>query len=118
MHRIAGKTYTIQALLLELGKFSQNSLIVDYTNGFTNKQLEQVVIDTMKPKQHVIRQEPLEVNPFRQQLIILMILHFPKILLQRPNESAAFSEIYQFGDQQKAALYSAVRTGIMEVGMI
>ena len=35
-----GKTYTIQALLCELAKYGQNSLIVDYTNGFTNKQLE------------------------------------------------------------------------------
>ena len=53
-----GKTYTIQALLFELSKSNQNSLIVDYTNGFTNNQLEKIVIDMLKPKQHIIRQEP------------------------------------------------------------
>ena len=35
-----GKTYTIQALLCELAKAGQNSLIVDYTSGFTDAQME------------------------------------------------------------------------------
>ena len=35
-----GKTYTIQCLLFELGRSGQNSLIMDYTNGFFENQLE------------------------------------------------------------------------------
>ncbi len=112
-----GKTYTIQALLFELSKSNQNSLIVDYTNGFTNNQLEQIVIDMLKPKQHIIRQEPLAVNPFRQQLNYIDDLALPEdpaATAQRV--SGVFSEVYQFGDQQKSALYSAIRTGIIKYG--
>jgi DNA phosphorothioation-dependent restriction protein DptH len=112
-----GKTYTIQALLCELGKAGQNSLIVDYTNGFTNNQLEKIVIDMLKPKQHLIRKEPLAVNPFRQQCDIVdneELPEDPATTAQRV--SGVFSEVYQLGDQQKSALYSAIRTGIIQYG--
>lgn len=112
-----GKTYTIQALMSELGKAGQNSLIVDYTNGFTNNQLEKIVIDMLKPKQHRIRKEPLAVNPFRQQCDIIddeELSEDPATTAQRV--SGVFSEVYQLGDQQKSALYSAIRTGIIQYG--
>jgi DNA phosphorothioation-dependent restriction protein DptH len=112
-----GKTYTIQALLLELSKANQNSLIVDYTSGFTPNQLEEIATDMLKPKQHIIRQEPLAVNPFRQQLDYIDDMTFPEdpaATAQRV--SGVFSEVYQLGDQQKSALYSAIRTGIIQHG--
>lgn len=112
-----GKTYTIQALLCELGKRGQNSLIVDYTNGFTNKQLEPVTIEKLNPKQHVIRKEPLAINPFRRQSDFIDDTEFeedPVNTAQRV--SGVFSEVYQLGDQQKSALYSAIRDGIAQEG--
>jgi DNA phosphorothioation-dependent restriction protein DptH len=112
-----GKTYTIQALQCELGKVGQNSLIVDYTNGFTNKQLEPIVVEKLKPHQHIIRKEPLAVNPFRQQCDIIDDME----LTESPTNTAervtgVFVEVYHLGDQQKSALYSAIRTGITNEG--
>ncbi len=109
-----GKTYTIQALLYELAKYGQNSLIVDYTNGFTNKQMETQVIDWLKPTQHVVRLKPLPVNPFRQQLEIIDEIKLdenPTVTAQRV--SGVFSGVYRLGEQQKAVLYNAVREGII-----
>ncbi len=112
-----GKTYTIQALLCELGKAGQNALIVDYTNGFTTAQLEEVVRAQLKPQQHTVRREPLPINPFRQQVDLIdeqSLEEDPSITAQRVR--GVFSEVYQLGDQQKAALYTAVRDGLTEEG--
>lgn len=109
-----GKTYTIQALLCELAKYGQNSLIVDYTNGFTNKQLEPQVIEKLRPTQHIVRKEPLPVNPFRQQREIIDDIELeedPTTTAHRV--SGVFSGVYRLGEQQKAVLYNAVREGII-----
>ncbi len=112
-----GKTYTIQALLCELGKAQQNALIVDYTSGFTTQQLEAVMRDKLKPRQHMVRREPLPINPFRQQCDFLddePLDEDASITAQRVN--GVFSEVYQLGDQQKAALYTAIRDGLTNEG--
>ena len=108
-----GKTYTIQALLCELGKAGQNALIVDYTNGFTSHQLEKVVRERLSPKQHLVRKEPLPINPFRQQCDYIddeRLDEDPSTTAQRV--TGVFSEVYQIGDQQKSALYTAIRDGL------
>ncbi|MGQ9681555.1 MAG: ATP-binding protein [Anaerolineae bacterium] len=112
-----GKTYTIQALLCELGKLGHNAVIVDYTNGFTTNQLEEVVREGLRPKQHTVRREPLPINPFRQLYDIIddqVLEESPTITAQRV--AGLFSETYQLGDQQKAALYTVIRDGLMEEG--
>lgn len=112
-----GKTYTIQALICELGKAGQNSLIVDYTNGFTTRQLEPIVLEKLSPKQHFVRKEPLTINPFRRQQDFLddvQIEESPAATAQRV--SGVFAEVYQLGDQQKSALYNAIRDGVAQEG--
>ena len=112
-----GKTYTIQCLLFELGRSSQNSLIVDYTNGFFDNQLEAEFKDLLSPVQHVVRKEPLAINPFRQQAEIIggeVLPEIPSTTAQRV--SGVFSEVYNFGDQQKSALYQAVKSGLEHTG--
>lgn len=109
-----GKTYTIQTLLCELAKHGQNSLIVDYTNGFINKQMEPLVIQKLTPRQHIVRREPLQINPFRQQRELIDDFELdedPTATAQRV--SGVFSGVYRLGEQQKAVLYSAVREGII-----
>jgi DNA phosphorothioation-dependent restriction protein DptH len=111
----AGKTYAVQALLWELGKAGQNSLIVDYTNGFTTNQLEPIIVNQLKPKQHLIKQQPLAINPFRRQFDLIddmQISESPASTAQRV--SGVFAGVYQLGDQQKAALYRAVREGVIK----
>lgn len=112
-----GKTYTIQALLCELGKAGQNSLIVDYTSGFTKKQLEPLLVEKLNPSQHLIRKEPLAVNPFRQQCDFIddiELLEDPANTAERV--SGVFGEVYLLGDQQKSALYNAISKGIKSYG--
>ncbi len=113
----SGKTYTIQALLLELAKAGQNSLIVDYTNGFTAGQLEPIILDKLSPTQHVVRQEPLPINPFRRQCDYIDDQPLPETpagVARRVTD--LFASVYQIGDQQRSVLYTAIRDGIDEKG--
>lgn len=108
-----GKTYTIQALLSELGIGGQNSLIVDYTNGFTSGQLDPLVVEKLKPQQHWIRKEPLTVNPFRQQIYVIDDMELEDTATNVAERvTGVFSEVYNLGDQQKTALYDAIRQGV------
>ncbi|HNT06464.1 MAG TPA: DUF853 family protein, partial [Anaerolineae bacterium] len=108
-----GKTYTIQALLCELAAAGQNAVIVDYTNGFITGQLDEVTKLRLAPTQHVVRKEPLPVNPFRQQTDYVDDEPLPEdeaVTAQRV--TGVFSEVYLLGDQQKSALYAAIRDGL------
>ncbi|MFB3788958.1 MAG: ATP-binding protein [bacterium] len=112
-----GKTYTIQCLLAELGRNGQNSLIVDYSNSFPDNQLEEEFKNLVNPLQHVVRKEPLAINPFRQQCEIIgeeLLPEPPSTTAQRI--SGVFSEVYSFGDQQKSALYQAVKSCLERTG--
>ena len=112
-----GKTYTIQAIICELAKHGINSLIVDYTSGFTNRQLEPVVLDKLNPKQHIVRNEPLPINPFRKQRDFVddtPIEDAPSNVAQRV--TGVFSEVFYLGDQQKAVLYRVISEGVRELG--
>jgi len=113
----SGKTYTIQTLLSELGKKGINSLIVDYTNGFTNSQLEAIVKKELKTKQNIIRNEVLPINPFRKQCSYvdeIPLEDTPVQIAQRV--SGVFAEVYSLGEQQKAAIYRAIIEGVKEEG--
>jgi DNA phosphorothioation-dependent restriction protein DptH len=112
-----GKTYTIQCLLFELGRSGQNSLIVDYTNGFFENQLELEFKQQLQPVQHVIRKQPLAINPFRQQADPIADELLPESTSSTAQRvSGVFSEVYNFGDQQKSALYQAVKAGLEQSG--
>lgn len=108
-----GKTYTIQAILCELGIVGQNSLIVDYTNGFDDKQIEKVAKRVLHPEQHIVRKAPLPINPFRRQHNFIDDNDIPETssdVAQRV--SGVFNEVYNFGDQQKSVLYSAIKESL------
>lgn len=112
-----GKTYAIQAILLELAEGGQNSLIIDYTDGFTDQQLDQITKEKLKPKQHYVKKEPLPINIFRSQSYFIDGQEFA----DQPNEIAwrvagVFSSIYNLGDVQKGILYEAITQGVIEKG--
>ena len=112
-----GKTYTIQAIMAELSKFGINSLIVDYSSGFTNKQLEPAIVERLAPTQHVVRQEPLPINPFRKQCDYvdeIPLYDTSANIAQRV--TGVFSEVFTLGEQQKAVLYEAIQSGVEDVG--
>jgi DNA phosphorothioation-dependent restriction protein DptH len=106
-----GKTYAIQCLLWELGRTGENSLIVDYTNGFFDSQLESEIKTLLRPVQHIIQKEPLAINPFRQQMVNIAGEFTPEGFVSTAQRvSGVFSEVYNFGDQQKSALYQAIKS--------
>lgn len=110
-----GKTYAIQCLLCELGRNGQNSLIVDYTNGFLPNQLEKEVNEVLSPTQHFILQSPLPINPFRIQSIDHGgFVAQEKISTVAKRIAAIFQTVYGLGEQQFAVLYSAISQGISE----
>jgi DNA phosphorothioation-dependent restriction protein DptH len=112
-----GKTYTIQALLWELARTGQNSLIVDYTNGFSTNQLETQIVAHLQPRQHIIRSEPLPINPFRRQEDFIegqSIREAPADVARRVSD--LFANVYSIGEQQKATLYAVIRDGVKEQG--
>lgn len=112
-----GKTYTIQALLCEMAKQNQNSLIVDYTNGFTTRQLDSLVVDKLKPKQHIIYNDPLPINPFRKQCEYVDDIPLEEKSFNTADRvTGVLSGVYNLGEQQKSVLYNAIREGIEQNG--
>ncbi|MGJ8653037.1 MAG: helicase HerA domain-containing protein [Opitutaceae bacterium] len=108
-----GKTYAIQAMLSEMSKFRQNSLIIDYTNGFLPNHLEDVAKTVLSPKQHVVRQQPLPINPFLPQ-----VADNGGIVIEENSNAVAkrvaglFDSVYNIGNQQYSVLHSAVMEGV------
>ena len=108
-----GKTYAIQCMLCEMTKFRQNSLIVDYTNGFLPDQLEETTKKVLMPVQHVVRQKPLPINPFLPQVSDnggIVITENPNSIAKRI--AGLFNSVYNVGDQQYSVLHRAVMDGV------
>ena len=112
-----GKTYTIQALLFELGRYGQNSLIIDYTDGFEADQIEKFTEQHLLPKQHRVQLNPLPINPFRKQKTTIGGKEYPeKSATTAMRVMSVFVSVYGLGDQQKSALYQAIKDGVDDVG--
>ncbi|MCD6304951.1 MAG: ATP-binding protein [Deltaproteobacteria bacterium] len=113
-----GKTYAIQCLLFELAKSGQNSLVVDYTNGFLPKQLEKITITKLSPIQHMVAQAPLPISTFKRQ---------PQdygegdLVLEKKSSAAKriasiFQNVYGLGEQQFSVLFDAIFEGMSKYG--
>ena len=109
-----GKTYAIQAILCEFGRKGQNSLIVDYTNGFLPNQLQPKAQAVLQPCQNVVKKNKLPINPFKKQS--------QDIGFETPIEegdidvakrvTSIFDSVYQIGDQQVSVLIDAFKQGL------
>ncbi|MCC5851094.1 MAG: ATP-binding protein [Verrucomicrobia bacterium] len=108
-----GKTYAIQSILCELSRFSQNSLIIDYTNGFLPTQLEKIARSALDPKQHVVRNEPLPINPFLPQVSYDGTIEFKDNSNDVAKRVAGlFDSVYGIGNQQYSVLHRAIMEGV------
>lgn len=110
-----GKTYSIQAMLYELSKSNVSSVIFDYTEGFRLDQLESEFVNKMGNhiNQRVVKFESVPINPFKRQFIEFAGSKFP----EKDSDIAArfaniMTHVYNFGDQQSAAIFEAVRKGL------
>ena len=112
-----GKTYAIQCLLNELGHMGQNSLVVDYTNGFLPNQLEDITNQSLCLKQHIIRLTPLPISPFKLQEQIIGDDVIPETFSTAAKRIAAvFQIVYDLGDQQFSVLFDSIISGMQSYG--
>lgn len=112
-----GKTYAIQGMLCEMSKFKQNSLIIDYTNGFLPNHLEDVAKEILTPQQHVVRNEPLPINPFLPQVSDnggIVISENSNAVAKRI--AGLFDSVYDIGNQQYSVLHRAIMEGVDSLG--
>lgn len=109
-----GKTYAIQSILCELGRKGQNSLIVDYTNGFLPNQLQAITNAVLHPKQNIVKQNKLPINPFKKQsqdIGVGMPIEEGDIDVAK-RVTSIFDAVYQMGDQQVSVLIDALKQGL------
>jgi len=112
-----GKTYAIQCILSELGRSGQNSLVVDYTDGFIPSKLEAATAACLKPKQHFIEQEPLPIRPFKAQVSYESGMEFKdKPISIAKRVAAIFKSVYELGNQQFPVLIDAITEGVEKFG--
>jgi DNA phosphorothioation-dependent restriction protein DptH len=112
-----GKTYAIQCMLCELARAEQNSLIIDYTDGFIPSKLESATAAFLKPNQHFIQQAPLPISPFKAQVSeeAGMIFKDTSITIAK-RIAAIFKSVYELGNQQFPVLIDAITEGIERSG--
>ena len=115
-----GKTYAIQALLCELGKKGQHSLILDYTEGFKIGQMEKETLNSLRPEQHVVRNTPLPIDPFAfysQTDGGIVIQDRPVDVAKRV--ASIFKSVYSdIGSIQYSVLVDAIRSGLGSQGRL
>ena len=110
-----GKTYAIQAIIMELAKQGQHAAIVDYTSGFLKSHLETEFKESTQPKGHIVKRTPLPINPFRRQQIIIDedFKDIEDSYSVAGRVTSVFTSVYtSFGDQQKALLPRIIEQGI------
>ena len=105
-----GKTYGIQTMLKELAEKGVSSVIIDYTEGFTPKQLEPEFKDALGDKisQHIVYNSGIPINPFRRHEIEVGGELFREKATDVASRIAEiFKHVYKFGDQQFSAIFNS-----------
>lgn len=114
-----GKTYSIQTMLYELTKTGISSVIFDYTEGFMKNQLEKTFVDKLgnKINERIVYSTGVPINPFVSHEIDIagtVVKEKPALVASRLAD--IFSHVYDFGEQQYSAIFSAVLNGINKYG--
>lgn len=111
-----GKTYAIQALLLEMAKARQSCLVIDYTDGFLPRHLESELLSVAKPQSYAVAAgTKLPLDPFKPQSDeiegIGAITEKPFDVAKRV--ASIFTAVYSsLGEQQKATLVDSIEQGV------
>ncbi len=110
----SGKTYAIQCLLAELAKHGQNSLIVDYTDGYLPEHLEEAFVEQTEQETHLLVTDPLPINPFRFQTQTIAGKVIRETAFKVASRIASvFTSVYStIGDQQNAELINTIEAGL------
>ena len=114
-----GKTYGIQTMLYEISKTHISTVVFDYTEGFREDQLEKKFLDKMQGRidNRVVYFVGVPINPFKRHEIEVAGMRAPeKISDVAQRIASTLSHVYDFGDQQFAAIYEACSTGLEKYG--
>lgn len=114
-----GKTYFIQAMLLELSKHGISSVVFDYTDGFTPRKLEKPFVDYLGSKivQFSVYNKPFPVNPFtRYDIEVAGQITKQSYIDVAERLKSVFRAVYDLGEQQANAIYNAVKNGLERLG--
>lgn len=114
-----GKTYCIQTMLYELSKTNISMVVFDYTEGFRRDQLEKKFIDKMSDRmdEQVIYFTGVPINPFKRHEIEIAGMKAPeKISDVAQRIASTLTHVYDFGEQQFAAIYEACSSGLSKYG--
>ena len=114
-----GKTYSIQAMLRELAQNGISSVIFDYTEGFREDQLEPPFRNALadRIKQNIVYFTGIPIDPFRRQEIEIAGMRMPEKISDVAQRIATiFTHVYDFGEQQFAAIYEACSSAITAYG--
>lgn len=113
-----GKTYAIQCILCELARQNQNSLVIDYTDGFVPNNIEPAAKPIITSEgQTFIYNDPLPINPFKAQVSEQDGMKFkdtPITISKRV--SSIFQNVYALGTQQLPFTIEVIQTGIEQYG--
>ena len=115
-----GKTYCIEALLMEAALQGVSSAVFDFTGGFTSKKLDPIFKEKLgdRIRQRVVRVERIPINPFhRHEIEIDEDIFIPENDVDIASKIAGtVASVYSMGDQQKNAVYTAALTGLQKYG--
>jgi len=114
-----GKTYFIQAMLLELSRQGVSSVVFDYTDGFTPSKLEKPFVEALGSQivQLSVYNKPFPVNPFtRYEMEVAGQLTRQSYIDVAERLKSVFKAVYDLGEQQANAIYNAVKNGLERRG--
>ena len=114
-----GKTYCIEALLMEAALQGVSSTVFDFTGGFTSKKLDPIFKEKLgdKIRQRIVRIEKIPINPFQRHEIEIEDTLLPETDVDIASKIAeTVSSVYSMGDQQKNTVYSATLSGLKKYG--
>lgn len=114
-----GKTYFIQRMINELSMSNISTLIIDYTNGFTDAELDVNLKKNLgdKIKQHIVYVEDFPLNPFKRYNINIGGMSVPQKDVDVAGRfKSIIRSVYNLGDQQLNAIYNAVINGLKHHG--
>ncbi|MGM9929321.1 MAG: ATP-binding protein [Bacillus sp. (in: firmicutes)] len=114
-----GKTYSIQTMLYEISKSDISTVIFDYTEGFRPDQLEKKFLEKMEDRidNRVVYFSGVPINPFKRNEIEVAGMKAPEKIADVAQRIAnILTHVYNFGEQQFAAVFDACRVGLEKHG--
>ena len=115
-----GKTYFIQRILNEVSHQGIPTIIIDYTDGFKNSQLENEFKNSLgdKLKNIYLIRDKFKLNPFKKRMIELD----EDMSIPEENGDVAsrfksvINSVYKLGSQQSNCVYEAALNGLNKYG--